>query len=240
MGAVTRTVIVTGAGRGIGREIALQCSRDGFSVVGVDKSFSSTAELNSVVQGDVRSSDVIKLAFDQAISQGKPVALVNAAGVSHPETGDFKAETWDETISVNLTAVFTWCENFRRLLVAGTLTGTAVVNVGSLASHRAFSNNPSYLASKSGILGLTRAFALELAPFGVRVNSVSPGYIRTDMTAMSWNDEELRAKRAASSMLGRWGETRDVALACRFLLSDDSQFVTGADIPVDGGWLAKG
>jgi len=233
-------VIVTGAGRGIGREIALQCARDGFGVIGVDRTITTSSEINFAVQGDVRSDEVIQKSFEHARSQGKPVALVNAAGVSHPESGDFTSGTWDETISVNLTAVFAWCEYFRRQLVAGIVDGSSVVNIGSLASHRAFESNPSYVASKSGVLGLTRAFALEMAPLGVRVNSVSPGYIRTDMTALSWTDEELRAKRAASSLLGRWGEPQDVALVCRFLLSDDSRFVTGADIPVDGGWLAKG
>lgn len=234
------TVIVTGAGRGIGREIAAQCSLAGARVVCVDRELDGQASSGKGIEGDVRNDVVIRAAFEEARGEGASVSLVNAAGVTLPESGRYSIESWNATLSVNLTAVFAWCENFRILVVDGKIKGSAIVNIGSLSAHRAFTNNPAYVASKTGVIGLTRAFALELAPYGVRVNSVSPGYIRTEMTTASWSDPNLRAARAASSMLGRWGEPIDVALVCKFLLSDDARFVTGADIPVDGGWLAKG
>jgi NAD(P)-dependent dehydrogenase (short-subunit alcohol dehydrogenase family) len=237
---MSNTVIVTGAGRGIGQEIAAQCTLEGARVVGVDRKLEGSTTSGKGIEGDVRDDDVIRSAFEEARRDDASVSLVNAAGVTLPESGKYSVESWNTTISVNLTAVFAWCEHFRRLVTDGKMKGSSIVNVGSLSSHRAFTNNPGYVASKTGVLGVTRAFALELAPYGVRVNSVSPGYIRTDMTLTSWSDPELRAARAASSMLGRWGEPIDVALVCKFLLSDDARFVTGVDIPVDGGWLAKG
>jgi NAD(P)-dependent dehydrogenase (short-subunit alcohol dehydrogenase family) len=236
---VIRSVIVTGAGRGIGREIASQCAISGSRVVGVDTSFGGKDSFSTRIEGDVRDREVASAAFDEASRDGAIVSLVTAAGVTFPEEGGYSTESWDTTISVNLSAVFGWVEQFRNLVVAGVMTGSSVVTIASLSAHRAFANNPAYVASKTGVLGLTRAFALELAPYGVRVNSVSPGYIRTEMTTTSWSDPELRAQRAESSMLGRWGEPIDVALVCKFLLSDDARFVTGVDIPVDGGWLAK-
>lgn len=233
-------VIVTGGGRGIGLEIARQCLRGGHPVICVDQEFPNSLDAATNFEGDVRHSNLINSVLQHASTLSLPVSIVNAAGVSMPEPRSYSVDSWNETISINLTAVFMWCESFRQLVSNGTITGSAIVNIGSLSSHRAFADNPSYVASKSGVLGLTRAYALELAPAGVRVNSVSPGYIKTEMSSRSWDNPASREQRAASSMLGRWGEPIDVALVCRFLLSDDARFVTGADIPVDGGWLAKG
>lgn len=233
-------VIVTGGGRGIGREVALQCLASGHVVISADLKFENPLASVTEVVGDVCDQSTVDAVFSLAKNLKLPLALVNAAGVSIPETGSYSLKSWQMTIDTNLTAVFKWCEHYRELVASAAVTGAAIVNIGSLASHRAFADNPSYLASKTGVLGLTRAYALELSSHGVRVNSVSPGYIRTEMTSLSWNDESLRAQRADSSLLGRWGEPIDVALVCRFLLSDDSRFVTGVDIPVDGGWLAKG
>lgn len=237
---MTLSVVVTGAGRGIGREIAKQCVAGGMRVVGVDTNFDEVDATVERVCGDVRDQSIIDAAFGTASRDGAVVSLVTAAGVTLPESGSYSVESWETTISVNLSSVFRWVEQFRNLVAGGAMIGSSVVTIASLSAHRAFANNPGYVASKTGVLGLTRAFALELAPHGVRVNSISPGYIRTEMTNTSWNDPSLRAQRAASSMLGRWGEPLDVALVCKFLLSDDARFVTGADIPVDGGWLAKG
>jgi NAD(P)-dependent dehydrogenase (short-subunit alcohol dehydrogenase family) len=209
-------------------------------VVGVDTNFDDDGVIAGKVRGDVRDQAIIDAAFGAASRDRAVISLVTAAGVTLSESGSYSVESWDTTISVNLSSAFRWIEQFRNLVAGGSMIESSMVTIANLSAHRAFANNPGYVASKTGVLGLTRAFALELAPYSVRVNSISPGYIRTEMTNTSWNAPGLRAQRAASAMLGRWGEPIDVALVYKFLLSDDARFVTGADIPVDGGWLAKG
>lgn len=234
-------VIVTGGGRGIGLAIAERCHSDGNTVIRIDRNFATSPDNRFTdIDGDVREWSLAELALSHSLVTGSKVSLVNAAGVTHPESGDFTLDAWGETISVNLTGVFIWCESFRRAVNAKRFTGRSIVNIASLAAHRGFLNNPSYAASKSGVLGVTRSFAIELGHLGITVNSISPGYIRTSMTERSWNDSDLRLGKANSSMLGRWGEPTDIANACHFLLSDSSRFITGIDLPVDGGWLSKG
>jgi 2-deoxy-D-gluconate 3-dehydrogenase len=118
--------------------------------------------------------------------------------------------------------------------------GGSIVNVTSLGAHQGFPQNPSYQASKAALRQLTRAMALDFGDFGVRVNSLCPGYIETAMTSTSHDDAGARAARAERTILGRWGRPDDLVGPCRFLLSDASSYVTGIDLPVDGGWLAKG
>ena len=103
-----------------------------------------------------------------------------------------------------------------------------------------FPRNPAYQASKAGVLGLTRAFAYDLGKFGVRSNCVSPGYIHTAMTDGSFNNPALNATRRSHTLLDRWGQPKDVANAVAFLCDPNSSYITGINLPVDGGWLICG
>ncbi|NCX76655.1 MAG: SDR family oxidoreductase [Actinobacteria bacterium] len=237
---MTATVIVTGSSGGIGRAISVECLSAGYRVIAVDQKSGDATDEVITYRGDVSSPELVNEVLNHACSSGQQVSLVNAAGVTRPEAGSYSPSSWHETIAVNLSAVYLWCEGFRQRVRSGRLNGSVIVNIGSLAAHRGFLDNPAYAASKAGVVGLTRSYAMELGAFGIRVVSISPGYIRTEMTTKSWNDPELRLRRAQSSILGRWGEPEDVARVCRFMLSPDAGFVTGIDIPVDGGWLAKG
>ena len=116
----------------------------------------------------------------------------------------------------------------------------SIINITSLGAELAFPNNPAYIASKGGLKMLTKFYAKSMGKYGIRVNNVGPGYIQTDMTKSSYSDEHIRGNRESHTFLGRWGQPQDVANACLFLCSDESKYITGQDIYVDGGWTANG
>jgi gluconate 5-dehydrogenase len=113
-------------------------------------------------------------------------------------------------------------------------------NITSIGAELGFPNNPAYVAAKGALKQLTKSMAFDLGSFGVRVNNLGPGYFRTDMANLSYNDPEKREARASRTLLGRWGEPEDLAGAVIFLASDASRYMTGQDLYIDGGWLAKG
>jgi NAD(P)-dependent dehydrogenase (short-subunit alcohol dehydrogenase family) len=172
------------------------------------------------------------------------LSLVNNAGITLPkrringrEWIKYSASDWHKTIQINLTAPFQLIELLSPQLIT---KGRSVVNITSLASHAGFPGNPAYIAAKSGLLGLTRAYAYDFGPYGVKVNSVSPGYIQTSMTQGSFRDREKRENIQHHTSLDRWGHPDDVANCVQFLISDASNYITGTDVRVDGGWLSHG
>ena len=119
-------------------------------------------------------------------------------------------------------------------------TGGSIINITSLNAELAFPNNPAYVAFKGGLKQLTKALALDLGQYNIRVNNIGPGYMKTDMTKKSWLNPKLRKARTSRILLNRWGEKEDIVGPCIFLASDASKYVTGHDLYVDGGWLANG
>jgi NAD(P)-dependent dehydrogenase (short-subunit alcohol dehydrogenase family) len=115
-----------------------------------------------------------------------------------------------------------------------------IINITSINAELAFPNNPAYVSSKGGLKQLTKSLALDLGKYGIRVNNIGPGYIRTDMTKKSWLNKSRRKKIEEKTMLGRWGVSEDLSGLVIFLSSDSSSYITGQDFYVDGGWLAKG
>jgi NAD(P)-dependent dehydrogenase (short-subunit alcohol dehydrogenase family) len=116
----------------------------------------------------------------------------------------------------------------------------SIVTVTSIGSLLGFPNNPGYVASKGGLRMMSKALALDLGKFNVRVNNLVPGYVHTDMTTASYSDPLKSKERAERTMLGRWGQVGDLIGAAIYLASDASSYVTGTDLVVDGGWTAKG
>ena len=236
-----RVAVVTGASRGIGLAVATAFAEAGAVVYGVGRSFSdrtSKCKRFSQIVLDIRDRDALEDFRTQIQRSHNAVdVLVNAAGVSVAiDVLSDGSEAFDEIIDVNLKATFRLTE----LLYPLFSSRSSIINIGSLASVFGFSKNPGYVASKSGLEGLTRSMAMDLAGNGTRVNCIVPGYIATDMTTQSQTDAELSRQRVQRTMLGRWGHPADIVGPVIFLASDASEYVTGATIRVDGGWSARG
>jgi NAD(P)-dependent dehydrogenase (short-subunit alcohol dehydrogenase family) len=232
--------IVTGAAAGNGLAIARRLRKAAHFVVALDQNSMPRDAADQAITGDVLDETVMAAAFDAAsIASNGTLFLINNAGITRPGLPQLN-EAWDCTVSVNLTAPFRWAREFGIRVQKQQVHDGGIVFIGSLATQLGFPDNPAYQATKSGVLGLTRAFAYDLGSKGIRVNCVSPGYIATAMTAQSYNDPEMHAARRRHMLLPRWGQPEDVANAIAFLCSPESAYITGINLPVDGGWTACG
>ncbi len=235
------SAIVTGAAAGNGLAIARALRAAGHYVVGVDLAEIPASAVDQPIQGDVLDAQLIGGTFDAACAAvgDRSLFLVNNAGITQPGLPQ-SDEAWARTMEVNLTAPFRWSREYSLRVESGSIRSGGIVFIGSLATLLGFPENPAYQASKSGVLGLTRAFAFDLGSRGIRVNCVSPGYIATAMTERSYADPALHAQRRAHTLLDRWGQPDDVAQAVAFLCSEAAAYITGINLPVDGGWSARG
>jgi NAD(P)-dependent dehydrogenase (short-subunit alcohol dehydrogenase family) len=236
-----KRALVTGAGSGIGRATARRLAAEGAAVVGIDI---SEAALRETFAGapDARY-EVVDVATSEGpealLDAGPADVLVNAAGVlirhdilNHP------LEDWNRTLEVNLKAPFRLSREFARDHVQKGSVAT-IVNVCSVESFVAISGHAAYTASKSGLLMLTRAFALELAPYRIRVNGVAPGVTATGMNAAVRADPDAAARLASAVPVGRFAEPQEQAAGICFLASEEASYITGAVLAIDGGWLTR-
>lgn len=240
-----RNAVVTGASRGIGLAIAEALSGVGANVIGVSRTGCSAGKEAGVTHRKCDVSDMVSLSslvntLENDFSQLD--ILVNAAGISVPSAPQGELETeiqrFRTTIDSNLVSPFSVVVATLPLL---RISGKAsIINITSINSVLGFPDNPGYVASKSGLAGLTRALAVDLAPSGIRVNAVAPGYIHTEMTSKSYSNPQAHDLRMKHTILRRWGSPQDVTGAVMFLASDAAQYITGHELFVDGGWAVNG
>ena len=241
-------VIVTGAASGIGRAIAHRFVQEEAAVVIADVNAAGAEETQSQVRAvggralvaktDVRRRDEIDAMVKAALERfGRIDILVNGAGI---ETLipflDLPEDEWNRVLGVNLTGTFLCGQAVAREMVrAG--RGGKIINIASINSAIALPNQAHYVASKGGLLMLTKAMALELAAHGINVNAIGPGVVETPLTAKSLSDPARRDFLLKRTPLSRFGQPGDIAQAAVFLASEAASFITGTILYVDGGWL---
>lgn len=244
IGIKGKTALVTGASRGIGRAIAFSLAREGANIIVNYVRDKKSADFvvrkiirengnATAVRANVSSYEEV-LAMKEEIDAitGNVDILVNNAGVhQHLKSWELKPNDWRRVIDINLTGVYNCCNIF----VPGMIKNKwgRIVNISSLSAIAGTDHEVHYAASKGGVISSTRALALELAPYGIRVNCVAPGLVFTDMTKDS-TKKEIEAA-VARIPLGRMGKPEEVAEVVLFLCSDKSSFITGETINVNGG-----
>jgi len=236
-----KTALITGAGKGIGRAIALRFASEGARVLiaEIDEVAGQVTanEITSAggevlfVKTDVSQEEQVKAAIDRAIATfGRLDVLVNNAGVGRAD--------WSTTVAINLNGVYYGCRHGAEAMAAS--GGGVIINLSSVFGlvGGGIGTEP-YVATKHAVVGLTRDFALAYAGLNVRVNCLNPGWIETDMVREATEVPEQRQLLEGLTPMGRLGRAEEVATAALFLASDDSSFMTGAPLVIDGGWTAR-
>ena len=234
---------VTGANTGIGQAIAVGLAQAGACVICAGRrACDETAAMIRDVGGTASSVlvDFTDPMAGQGLFMGQPIdILVNNAGIiRRNDTVDSSEEDWDAVMNVNLKALFFTTQAFARAVLARSGQGK-VVNIASLLSFQGGIRVPSYTASKHGVAGLTKVLANEWAAKGINVNAVAPGYISTNNTEALRVDPQRNAAILDRIPAGRWGEADDIAGAATYLCTPAANYVHGAVLNVDGGWLAR-
>jgi NAD(P)-dependent dehydrogenase (short-subunit alcohol dehydrogenase family) len=251
-----KVALVTGGASGIGRATALTFAREGAKLVIADMNADGGQQTvhmitenggeATFIRVDVSNVAEVEAMISKAVeTYGRLDCAHNNAGISgtgiggerRAPTAEYPAERWHQVIAINLTSVWL-CMKYElaQMLTQG---GGAIVNTASVAGLVGLPGNCAYVASKHGVVGLTKTAALEYARQGIRVNCVCPGYIQTPMTAQGMSDPDRLALMLASEPIGRVGTPEEIAEAVVWLCSDAASFVTGHTMTVDGGYVAQ-
>ena len=243
-----KTAIVTGASRGLGKGMALALAEAGADIVGVGVSDSATTGeavealgcRYLAITADLTDKSCVPDIVARAKNTfGKIDILVNNAGtIRRNDFVDFTEEDWDAVMDLNLKTLFFLSQAVAREFIAQQ-SGGKIIHIASMLSFQGGIRVASYTSSKSGIKGLTMLMANELAPHGINVNAIAPGYMATDNTEQLRADAKRNDEILARIPAGRWGLPEDLAGAVVFLASDAANYVQGHTLAVDGGWLAR-
>ena len=243
-----KTIAVTGVGKGIGRACVELLLEQGANVIALTRSEEDVLDLEKVFkdknflvfQGDVTVRDDLVALLDLGCKNfGRVHGLVNNAGIRQRKNFfNITEEDWKNVIDINLTSCFHSIQIFGKHMVEK--KGGSIVNVSSVAGMLGLSDLSGYVSSKAGLIGLTKALAVELAPKNVRVNVLCPAFIETSFAEdFKINQPDLYRFTIERTPMTRWGKASEVTPLIAFLLSDFSEFITGGVYPVDGGWTAS-
>ncbi len=243
-----KVAIVTGAARGLGQAMAVGLAEAGADVVTVDivdmsqtlQQIESLGRRCFGVNADLRKLESVDTIVREARArmQGIDILVNNAGIIRRAPLLEFTVKDWDEVMDVNLRTLFFLSQAVARVMIEQG-RGGKIINIASMLSFQGGILVPSYTASKSGVMGLTRLLANELAPHNINVNAIAPGYMATDNTAPLRADP-VRSKAILERIpAGRWGEPEDLKGVVVFLASEASSYMHGYTVAVDGGWLAR-
>ncbi|MGH7771243.1 MAG: SDR family NAD(P)-dependent oxidoreductase [Candidatus Binatia bacterium] len=240
-----KIAIITGAGRNIGEAIAKTFAQEGarVAVVDLDKGRGEkvAGEINAVnkdrvisVVCDVSSAADVEKMVKTVVGKwgGVDILVNNAAWTDHKNIFDLTEEEWDKVFGISLKSVF-FCTKFAARVMVDQKRKGKIINIASTSGHWGRPEATAYTTAKAGVLNLTRSLAVQLAPHGIRVNSISPNRIGSPV-----GEDMDRPGRVVNNLVGRRGVPQDIAMAVLFLASDESDFITAIDLPVDGGALA--
>ena len=244
-----KAAVITGASKGLGKAMALALAEAGAKVALVSRNREQLEVVAvecrrlggeaHVFVADVTSEEQVKrLADNVAGPMGAIQILINNAGINirKPVT-DFTLAEWRAVIDTNLTSIFLLCRTFVPQMKG--LGYGRIINLTSIMSHVALPQRTAYCASKAGLLGFTKALALELAPEKITVNGISPGPFATEMNTPIIQNTEANAQFISKIPAGRWGQVDEIGKLALYLCSEDAGFITGTDLLIDGGWTAQ-
>ncbi len=244
-----RVAIVTGASRGLGKAMSLALARSGAKLALVARDEAKMAAVCEEIRANGGDADVFRtdVTDEQQVRDlesrvlerfGAAHILINNAGINvRKQVPDFTLAEWNSVIATNLTSAFLMCRSFvPHIRKSG---WGRIINMTSIMSHVSLGERAAYSASKAGLLGFTKALALELARDNITVVAISPGPFATEMNLPILNDPEKNAQFLARIPAGKWGEVQHLGDLAAFLCSDACAFITGSDILIDGGWCAQ-
>jgi NAD(P)-dependent dehydrogenase (short-subunit alcohol dehydrogenase family) len=247
-----KVVLITGAASGIGRDTAVAFAEKGATVVVSDVQKEGLDETADLIQKDggevtaiitdVSKEEEVKSMIDKIVEKyGRLDAACNNAGVGgvSAATADYTSEQWDHVLNINLKGQ--WLCMKYQIPVMLQNKGGSIVNVASILGTVGFANAPAYVASKHGLVGLTKAAALEYSAKGIRVNAIAPAFIETPMLEQAGltTDPEMKKMLVGLHPIGRLGKPREVADAIVWMASEEASFVTGHTLLVDGGYISQ-
>jgi 2-deoxy-D-gluconate 3-dehydrogenase len=243
-----KVAMVTGASTGLGQGMSLALAEAGASVVGVD--YVECGETKALIEGlgarfhsikaNLMSIEPVGALVEEAcaVFEGLDILVNNAGIIRRTDAIDFSEKDWDEVMNINLKTVFFLSQAAARKFIAQG-RGGKIINIASMLSFQGGIRVPSYTASKSGVMGVTRLMANEWAKHGINVNAIAPGYMATNNTAQLRSDPERSQEILSRIPAERWGLPDDLKGPVVFLASKASDYVNGYTIAVDGGWLAR-
>jgi len=234
-----KNIVVLGGAKGIGRDISNKLYLLKANVIVISRTLPAGFNKNiNFYKCDISNENQLKNSFLSIFKKYKKIySIINCVSITLPANKKLQSfENFKKTIDTNLISYYNVILHCSKKLESG----GSLVNISSIYANLAFPNNPSYISSKAAINGLTRSLAYDLSEKKIRVNSVSAGYIKSNMTKKTYSNLRKRKKIDSHNLLNRWGRIDEISFPVIFLISKASSFINGQDIVVDGGWTIKG
>lgn len=236
-----KTIVIVGAGRGLGLELSNYLIKQGAKIIGIDQKFNSNNFSKKFII-DLNKITSLKKKIEIVTKKLKIIdGLVFCAGITKPNKkfNSFDVFKFNEVFRVNLQSAYIVNYVVANHMLKKKIKGS-IINFTSIGAHQAFPENPYYTSSKGALRHLTKSFAYDYGPKNIRFNNIVPGYFKTPMNKKTLSSKKKITERSNRNLLLRWGKPLEICGGVHFLLSDASSYITATDLVIDGGWLTKG